>query len=217
MGVKGRAKRPFTLGSGCQSSFARLHRTIRCACHPCNVMSCMASVTFLRNSDFGEDSLRFTEPLEKAVAVSSIVSGVRMEVSKFKKFSGESHHDFGRQIFIQCWYWEKLCSPYEGAKLQPILDKNRAPMGPEILLVLGLGSEGRLLRHLQTPTLYWINFSLRGLPLKNHNQHGSNPRIFVHQQRQICPKRWVNRRCLKHCFPPCGHGFFLLETSLQPS
>ena len=27
--------------------------------------------------------------------------------------------------------------------------------------VLGLESEGRLLRHFQTPVLYWINFSLR--------------------------------------------------------
>ena len=43
----------------------------------------------------------------------------------------------------------------------PVLDKDRAPMGPESYPVLGLGSWGRLLRGSQTPVLYWINFSLR--------------------------------------------------------
>ena len=43
----------------------------------------------------------------------------------------------GRPIFIQCGCWGDLCSPYEVARPQaapsPVLDKNRAPMGPEIL------------------------------------------------------------------------------------
>ena len=43
----------------------------------------------------------------------------------------------------------------------PVLDKNRAPMVQEFYTGLGLGSGGRLLRHFQTPVLYWINFSLR--------------------------------------------------------
>ena len=34
-------------------------------------------------------------------------------------------------------------------------------MGPETCPVLGLGSGGKLLRHFQTPVLYWKNFSLR--------------------------------------------------------
>ena len=37
----------------------------------------------------------------------------------------------------------------------PVLDKNRAPMGPEIL---SSGAGKRLLWHFQTPVLYWINF-----------------------------------------------------------
>ena len=57
----------------------------------------------------------------------------------------------------------------------PVLAKNRAPMGPEIYPVLGLGSGERLLSHFHTPVLYWKNFSLRFLlfpnsghfPLKN--------------------------------------------------
>ena len=203
MGVKGRAKRPFTLGSGCQSSFARLHRTIRCACHP---MSCFVwPVTFLRNSAFGEDSLRFTEPLEKAVAVSSIISGVLMEV--FKKISGESRHDFGRQMFIQCWYWKKSCSPYEGAKLQPVLDKNRAPMGPEILSVLGLGSGGRLLRHFQTPALYWINFSLRDFPSRITPSMAQILGFCAPTKADL--SQTLGQSTLPQAlFPPCGHGFF---------
>ena len=43
----------------------------------------------------------------------------------------------------------------------PVLDTNRAPMGPENFPVLGLGSGERRLWHFQTPVLYWINFSLR--------------------------------------------------------
>ena len=44
----------------------------------------------------------------------------------------------------------------------PVLDKNRAPMSPEILSGTGwLGSGEKLLCHFQTPVLYWINFSLR--------------------------------------------------------
>ena len=44
----------------------------------------------------------------------------------------------------------------------PALDKNCAPMGPEILYpALGLGSGERLLWHFQTPVLNLINFSLR--------------------------------------------------------
>ena len=42
----------------------------------------------------------------------------------------------------------------------PVLDKNRAPMDPEILSSTGLGSGERLLRGFQTPILYWINFNL---------------------------------------------------------
>ena len=46
----------------------------------------------------------------------------------------------------------------------PVLDKNPAPM-PEVLSdpVLGLGSEGRLLQHFQTPVLYSIDFNLQFL------------------------------------------------------
>ena len=48
----------------------------------------------------------------------------------------------------------------------PVLDKNCAPMGPEILSSTGAGSGERLLRHFQTPALYWINFSLRPTKVK---------------------------------------------------
>ena len=41
-------------------------------------------------------------------------------------------------------------------KPSPALDKNPVPMGPEILSSAGAG----VLRHFQTPVLYWINFSL---------------------------------------------------------
>ena len=47
--------------------------------------------------------------------------------------------------------------------LSSALDKNRAAMGPESCLGLGLGSGERLLWHFQTPVLYWINSSLRNL------------------------------------------------------
>ena len=37
-------------------------------------------------------------------------------------------------------------------------DKDCAPMGPEFYpVLLGLGFGGRLVRHFQTPVLYWIN------------------------------------------------------------
>ena len=48
----------------------------------------------------------------------------------------------GRPIFIQCWYWELLCSSYEVAKPQPstgVLDKNPASMGPNMLSSTGAG------------------------------------------------------------------------------
>ena len=46
---------------------------------------------------------------------------------------------FGRAIFIQCRCWEKLHSIYEVDKASPVLDKNPAPMGPEILSSTGAG------------------------------------------------------------------------------
>ena len=48
------------------------------------------------------------------------------------------------------------------------MDKNRAPMGPEILSSTWLGSGERLLWHFQTPVLYWINFSLRDFCISGH-------------------------------------------------
>ena len=51
-----------------------------------------------------------------------------------------------------CAFSMRLPSP------SPVLDKNRAPMGPEIFYPV---AGGRLLRHFQTPVLYWIYFSLR--------------------------------------------------------
>ena len=50
----------------------------------------------------------------------------------------------------------------------PVVGKNRAPMGPQIYPVLGLGSGERLLWHMQTPVLYWINFSLRDKAIGDH-------------------------------------------------
>ena len=49
----------------------------------------------------------------------------------------------GRPIFIQCRYWEELLSLYESMRFpdrSPVLDKNRAPMGPEILSSTGVGA-----------------------------------------------------------------------------
>ena len=42
-----------------------------------------------------------------------------------------------------------------------VLDKNPAPLGPEILSSAGAESERRLLGHFQTAVLYWINSGLR--------------------------------------------------------
>ena len=44
---------------------------------------------------------------------------------------------FGRPIFIQCGCWAELCSLYEVARSSPVLDKNCAPMGSEILSSTG--------------------------------------------------------------------------------
>ena len=44
----------------------------------------------------------------------------------------------------------------------PVLDRNRAPMGPEILSSAGAGVWGKFHLAFQTPVLYWINISLRG-------------------------------------------------------
>ena len=44
----------------------------------------------------------------------------------------------------------------------PVLDKNCAPMGPEILSSTGAGVWSRASKKIfETPVLYWINFSLR--------------------------------------------------------
>ena len=43
----------------------------------------------------------------------------------------------------------------------PALNKNLTLVGPEMFSSTGAGSGGRLLRHFQTPVLYWTNFSLR--------------------------------------------------------
>ena len=44
----------------------------------------------------------------------------------------------------------------------PVLDRNRAPMGPEILSSTGAGVWRKApMAFIQTPVLYWINFSLR--------------------------------------------------------
>ena len=59
----------------------------------------------------------------------------------------------------------------------PVLDKNRAPMGPEILSSVGAGVWWRLLWHCKTPVLYWINFSLR-LQIQKPGNHPSNSRNF---------------------------------------
>ena len=40
----------------------------------------------------------------------------------------------------------------------PVLDKNRAPMGPEILSSTGAGVWRKAPMHFQTPVLYWIDF-----------------------------------------------------------
>ena len=70
-----------------------------------------------------------------------------------------------RPIFIQCWYWSELRSPYPMRlpNPNPVPDKNRAPKGQKLYPTLRLGSRGRFLRHFQTLGLYWINFSLRGV------------------------------------------------------
>ena len=48
---------------------------------------------------------------------------------------------FGWETDFYPWYWEELRSLYEGAEPQPstVLDKDRAPMGPEILSSTGAG------------------------------------------------------------------------------
>ena len=58
-------------------------------------------------------------------------------------------------------FYPANCSlPMRVSNPSPVLDKNSAPLGAELHPELGLGSGGRLLRHFQTPVLYWINFSL---------------------------------------------------------
>ena len=46
----------------------------------------------------------------------------------------------------------------------PVLDKNPAPMGPEISSSTGPEVYRKHLRVFQSPVLYWINFSLRYVP-----------------------------------------------------
>ena len=54
----------------------------------------------------------------------------------------------------------------------PVLDKNRAPMGPGILSSTGAGVWRRLLWHFRTPVLYWMNFSLRNYNIGPYPQYG---------------------------------------------
>ena len=48
-------------------------------------------------------------------------------------------------------------------KPSPLLDKNRAPIGPEILSNAGTGVWRKAPRHFQTPILYWMHFGLQEL------------------------------------------------------
>ena len=45
----------------------------------------------------------------------------------------------GKPLFIQCGYWEELCSPYAVLNPSPTLDKNLASMGPGIVSSVGVG------------------------------------------------------------------------------
>ena len=45
----------------------------------------------------------------------------------------------GRPIFIQCRYWEDFALSMRVPNPSPVLDKNPAPMGPEILSSTGAG------------------------------------------------------------------------------
>ena len=67
----------------------------------------------------------------------------------------------GRPILSSAGAGRNCARPMRLPDPSPVLDKNRASMGPEFYPVLGLGSGERLLWHFQTAILYWINFSLR--------------------------------------------------------
>ena len=72
----------------------------------------------------------------------------------------------------------------------PVLDKNPASMGPEILSSTGAGVWGRLLRHFQTPVLYWINFSLREKEKLCLAQWKMSRIFFVKCSAAIFPGNW---------------------------
>ena len=58
-----------------------------------------------------------------------------------------------------------LCAlPMRVSNPSPILDQNRAPIGPDTLSSVGPGCGGIVLEHCQTPTRSWINFFLRVTP-----------------------------------------------------
>ena len=90
----------------------------------------------------------------------------RLEKVTFVSFSSHFQLDPEKSLLSHFWvtltifeFWLCSCRPHPQAQCWK--RKNRAPMGPEIYPVLGLGPGERLLWHFQTPVLYWINLSLR--------------------------------------------------------
>ena len=67
----------------------------------------------------------------------------------------------GNQILSSAGVGKSCVLPIRVPNLAQHWIKILQPWVQECYPVLGLGSRGRLLRHFQTPTLHWINFSLR--------------------------------------------------------
>ena len=96
----------------------------------------------------------------------------------------------GRPIFIQCRCWGELCSPYEVARPQP--STGHKIVHPWVqkyyIQYWGKGLETGSYAILQTPVLYWINFSFR-----NFGGRQQDVQIIWHScpQRQTPVKRHI--------------------------
>ena len=97
---------------------------------------------------------------DKAMAVSRALSGINSAKLQEKILNHRMLQKLDR-FLSSAGAGGNCARPMRLPDPSPVLDKNRAPMGPEILSSTGAGSGERLLWHFQTPVLYWINFSLR--------------------------------------------------------
>ena len=69
------------------------------------------------------------------------------------------HQNMGDRLSSIAGTWKKCVLSRRSPDPSSALDKNRAKTWVQKSYpVLGLRSAGRLLRHFQTPVLYWINF-----------------------------------------------------------